>query len=90
MTRTPRHHQPDFDGQEATAQAELRAINQSPAVYLAGVGARCGAYWNDAFERALDIVDRFGTSRPIRPDDATKLCGEMRNWAATHATTTGL
>lgn len=74
--------QPAFDGREASARAELRAINQSPAIYLAGVGARCGAHWHDAFERALDIVDRFGTSRPIRPADATHLCGEMRDWAA--------
>ena len=81
MTRRSRH-QPAFDGREAIARDELRAINQSPAVYLAGVGARCGAHWHDAFERALDIVDRFGTSRPIRPDDAVRLCGEMRSWAA--------
>jgi len=81
MTRRIRHHQPAFDGREASARTELRAINQSPAIYLAGVGARCGAHWDDAFERALDLVDRFGTSRPIRPDDAAHLCGEMRDWA---------
>jgi hypothetical protein len=72
--------QPVFDDPEAWRRDQLRDINYTPVAYLAAVGAQCGAGYDDAFLHAMELIDFFGTSRPIRPADASMLCRAMRGW----------
>ena len=83
MPITERRHPPAFDDPARWGRDELRELNRTPAGYLAAVGAWCGAPWPDSFNHALDLLEAFGTSRAIRRADATRLCTQMRTWAAT-------
>lgn len=72
---------PVFEDPGGWRRDQLREINYTPVGYLAAVGARCGARHDDAFLHAMELIDFFGTSRPIRATDASMLCRAMRGWA---------
>ena len=71
-----------FEDPNGWPRDHLRQLNMSPVGYLAAVGVRCGARYEDAFDYAMDLIGAFGTSRRIRPSDATQLCRDVKAWVA--------